>query len=85
MTQWTDAFLVFAAMFIEKFPAEAPHLLKYGHMVREIYHLYGDNAFRTYDHQFRKLMESVNVPWQHPMQELCFKAATATRVPPQTP
>lgn len=86
MTQWTDAFLVFAAVFIEKFPAEAPHLLKYGHMVREIYHLHGDNAFRAYDEQFRKLRESVNVPWQHPIQELRLKAATATRAyPPKIP
>lgn len=85
MTQRTDAFLVFGAVLIEKFPAEALHLLKYGHMVREIYHLHGDNAFRAYDEQFIKLRESVNVPLKHPIQELRLKAATATWVPPHTP
>ncbi|XP_062601970.1 uncharacterized protein LOC134263599 isoform X2 [Saccostrea cucullata] len=32
ISQWTDAFFVFSAVYIEKYPAEAPNLLKYGHM-----------------------------------------------------
>lgn len=76
VSQWTDAFLVFTSVYIEKFPHQAPHLLKYAHMIREIQRLHGDNAFRSYDEQFRKLKESVNVPWQNPIQELRLRAAT---------
>lgn len=79
IAQWTDAFFIFAAVYIEKYPSEAPHLLKYGHMIREIHQLHGDNAFRSYDEQFRKLKESLNVPWQNTIQELRLKAATNTR------
>ena len=39
-------------------------------------YLHGDNAFRLYDEQFRKLKESVNIPWQNPVQELRLLAAT---------
>lgn len=79
IAQWTDAFFIFAAVYIEKYPTEAPHLLKYGHTIREIHQLHGDNAFRSYDEQFRKLKESLNVPWQNTIQELRLKAATNTR------
>lgn len=48
-------------------------------MIREIHQLHGDNAFRSYDEQFRKLKESLNVPWQNTIQELRLKAATNTR------
>jgi hypothetical protein len=82
IAQWTDAFLVFAAIYIEKHPAEAPNLLKYGHMIRELQQLHGDNAFRSYDEQFRKLKENVNVPWQQPNQELRLKAATLSKALP---
>lgn len=50
-------------------------------MVRVIYDLHGDNAFRSYDEQFRMLRELVNIPWQHTIQELRLKATTATSVP----
>ena len=74
--QWTDAFLVFSAIYLEKY---APHLLKYCHMVRELQRLYGDTAFRSYDERFRKLRESRNVPWQKPKAELTLKAATTPK------
>lgn len=74
--QWTDAFLIFSAIYLEKFPTEAPNLLKYCHMIREMQYLHGDQAFRMYDEHFRKLRETVNAPWQNPVQELRLKAAT---------
>ena len=76
LSQWTDAFLIFSAIYMVKFPQEGPNLLKYCHMVREMQYLHGDNAFRLYDEQFRKLKESVNIPWQNPVQELRLRAAT---------
>ena len=78
---WTDAFLLFfsQAIYLEIYPTEAPHLLKYCHTVRELQRLHGDAAFRTYDERFRKLKESKNVPWQKPISELTLKAATLTK------
>ena len=77
--QWTDAFLVFSAIYLEKYPNDDPHLLKYCHMVRELQRLYGDAAFRSYDERFRKLRESRNVPCQKPIAELTLKAATTPK------
>lgn len=45
-------------------------------MIREMQYLHGDQAFRMYDENFRKLRETVNVPWQNVVQELRLKAAT---------
>lgn len=69
-------FFIFSAIYLEKFPTEAPNLLKYCHMIRKMQYLHGDQAFRMYDENFRKLRETVNVPWQNPVQELRLKAAT---------
>lgn len=79
IAQRTDALFIFAAVYIEKYPTEAPHLLKYGHSIREIHQLHGDNAVRSYDELFRKRKESLNVPWQNTIQDLRLKAATDTR------
>lgn len=73
-------FFIFATVYIEKYPTEALHLLKYGDTIREIHQLHGDNAFRSYDDQFRQLKESLNVQWQNTIQELRLKAATNTRI-----
>lgn len=60
IAQWTDAFLIFAAVYIEKYLTEAPHLLKYGHTIMLL-------GYMT--KQFSKLKESLNVPWQNTIQE----------------
>ena len=64
------------AVYLEKFTYESQNLLKYGHMIREIQYLHGDDAFRQYDEQLRKLKETINVPWQIPVQELRLKVAS---------
>lgn len=71
LNQWTDAFFIFSL-----FTYEAQNLLKYGHMIREMQYLHGDDAFRQYDEQLRKLKETINVPWQIPVQELRLKVAS---------
>ena len=68
--------LIFSAIYLEKFPHEGTNLLKYCFMIREMQYLHVDNNFRLYDEQFRKLKESVNIPWQNPVQELRLRAAT---------
>ena len=51
--QWVDA----------KLSQEGVDLLTYCLMITEMQYLHGDNAFRFYDIQFRKLVESVSIPW----------------------
>jgi len=55
MNQWTSAFLVFMAIYIEKKPQEAQHLLRYASSVRDLHQHYSDAAWRLYDESFRKL------------------------------
>ncbi|XP_062592630.1 uncharacterized protein LOC134254963 isoform X2 [Saccostrea cucullata] len=70
INQWTDAFLIFISIRIQKNSSEAPHLLKYMSFIREMHKLYGDAAWRAYDESFRKLRESVDLAWQKPVEEL---------------
>lgn len=75
--QWTDAFLIFMGIFIEKYPEQAPHLLKYCYFIREMNKMLGDKAWRIYDVNFRMLKETVDLPWQKPVEELRIKAASS--------
>lgn len=75
--QWTDAFLIFMGIFIEKYPEQAPHLLKYCYFIREMNKMLGDKAWRIYDENFRMLKETVDLPWQKPVEELRIKAASS--------
>lgn len=77
--QWTDAFLIFSCIFLQKFPSEAPNLVKYCSIVREIYTLSSDGAWRTYDENFRRLRQSFNLPWQNPVEELRIKAMSKSK------
>ncbi|XP_052694795.1 uncharacterized protein LOC128173113 isoform X1 [Crassostrea angulata] len=75
--RWTDAFLIFMGIFIEKYPEQAPHLLKYCYFIREMNKMLGDKAWRIYDENFRMLKETVELPWQKPVEELRIKAASS--------
>lgn len=73
--QWTDAFLTFACIYLQKNPNDACHLLKYCHSLREMSRMHVDEAWRSYDETFRKLRESSTLPWKQPVNELRLKAA----------
>ena len=55
------------AIYIERKPEDAPHLLKYCSIVRENAASSGDAAWKYYDENFRKLRQSNNLPWQRNM------------------
>jgi hypothetical protein len=74
--QWTDAFLIYMSIYIQKFPDQAPHLLKYCHYIRELSRLLGDRAWRVYDENFRLLKKTSALLWQKPVEELRMKAAS---------
>ena len=77
--QWTTAFITFMAIYIEKKPEDAPHLLKYCNTIREISASSGDSAWKFYDDNFRKLRQSNKLPWQRNMPELMVSACTMHR------
>lgn len=79
ISQWTDAFLIFINIRIQKHPSEAPHLLKYISFIREMQRLHGDTAWRTYDESFRKLRESLELAWQKPVEELRGKCISMSQ------
>ncbi|XP_048774541.2 uncharacterized protein LOC125679384 [Ostrea edulis] len=80
INQWTDAFLIFIAIYLEKAPNQALHLLKYCFFIREMHKMLGEGAWRIYDENFRQLKETVDVPWQKPIEELRVKAVTGAYV-----
>ena len=56
--QWTDAFLIFISIYLQKFPQEASNLLKYLYTIRVINKLHGEQAWRNYDETIRKIRET---------------------------
>lgn len=76
INQWTDAFLIFASIYLQKFPNDACNILKYAFTVREISRLHVDQAWRNYDESFRRIRESSVIPWERPIAELRLKAAS---------
>lgn len=81
ISQWTDAFHIFICIFIQKFPSEAANMLKYCSTVREIQRLSEDVAWRTYDTNFRRLRQTMNLPWQKPIEELRMRATSQSQKP----
>ena len=61
---WNEAFHIFMAIFLRKYPTEASNLLKYMSIIREIYELRGNEAFHFYDESFHVLRKEHKQPWQ---------------------
>jgi hypothetical protein len=82
--EWNEAFHIYMAIYIERFPSEAPNMLKYMSIVKDAYEMRGTQAFRTYDQSFRLLRARNNLPWQKPIDELFTKSVFPKRHYPQT-
>jgi hypothetical protein len=65
--EWTECFHIFIAIYIQKYPEEAPHLLKYMSTIKEINEMKGVVAFHYYDLRFRDLRKGNRQPWQKPL------------------
>ena len=73
INQWVDAFNTFTAIYTEKYPLEAPNLMKYMATVRQIAQKIGDWAM--YDTKFRKLKElQPQLGWQTVQNEVYQEA-----------
>ena len=71
---WTSAFQIFVGVYTSKFPQEAPSLMKYGEVVRDLAARGGN--WRFYDTQFRSLRQSnvPGMPWGTTHWELWIRA-----------
>lgn len=70
---WTNAFQIFAAVYTEKLPQEAPALMKYSATVRDLAKNFSNWKF--YDENFRVLREKQPVPWDTIHSELWLRAS----------
>jgi hypothetical protein len=62
------------AIYIQKFPEDAPHMLKYMSTIKNIYEMKGNESIRYYDETFRLLRKANSQPWQQEIDELYRKA-----------
>ena len=71
---WTSAFQIFVGVYTGKYPMEAPALMKYGEVVRDLAARGGD--WRFYDTQFRNLRQTnpSEMPWGSTHWELWIRA-----------
>ena len=85
LNQWLTAFNTFVAIYVEKYPSDAPQLMKYCEVVREIAFKPGDWLF--YDEHFRYIRQSapVSYPWDTKHWEFWLRAATNFRARPTMP
>lgn len=55
---WSDAFLIYAAIYLEKYPEEARGMLKYASVIRGIARQSRGLGWKQYDENFRKSREA---------------------------
>ena len=73
-TEWTDGFHIYMAIYLQKFPDQSPHMLKYMLIIKDLYEDKVNDGWRYYDQQFRNLRKSHMPPLQKPIDELYNKA-----------
>lgn len=63
--EWTDAFIIFSSVYLQKFPEKITEILKYMSVIREAATRYPTNAWIKYDQQFRlrQACESTRQSW----------------------
>lgn len=76
--QWLTAFNIFVTIYAEKAAGDAPKLMKYCEVVRDLSHKSADWLF--YDEQFRYLRQSApdRYPWDQIHWELWLRAMSKT-------
>ncbi len=81
ISQWTDAFLIYMAIYLEVHPAEATSMLKYMQTIRNMAQAFQGWGWKSYDIDFRKFRAQHETPWHVQLTELYIKAAIPVRQP----
>ena len=75
---WTDAFLIFMAIYVERFPTEVCQMFKCMQLVRGMASS-GRNMFLLYDRDFRKLRAANAMNWDVLHHELYISPSMHAR------
>jgi len=78
--QWTDAFMIYVAIYTQRFPNEIQDILKYMQLIRSLGTTVQPRVFLTYDSDFRKLRAINSMPWSHLHPELYHKVTSNARI-----
>ena len=80
---WVSAFVRFVAVYTSKprYAIEAPQLMRYMEVIRDLANRQKGLAFYHYDTQFRTTRASTATSWDHMDLELWAQAATPTPTP----
>ncbi len=62
ISQWTDAFLIYMAIYLEVHPAEATSMLKYMQTIRNMAQAFQGWGWKSYDIDFRKFRAQHETP-----------------------
>ena len=73
---WTDAFLIYMAIYVDRFPSEVSQMLKYMELVRG---MASSRMFLHYDRDFRKLRAANTMNWDVLHQELYLSLSIQAR------
>ena len=68
--QWTDAFLLYIAIYLERHPVDTPDILKYLQIIRTMSADAHSKLSLSYDRNFLKLRARNSMPWCNIHQEL---------------
>ena len=76
--EWTDAFIVFASIYLQKYHDKSIDILRYMSIIRETATRYPTSAWRTYDEQFRlrQVSKSTRQSWGSLNGELWLRVMT---------
>jgi hypothetical protein len=62
--QWLRLFATYAAVYTERFPAQAPSMFTYAIRILDLHHQYRGTAWHTYDENFRRVRAHCpTMPW----------------------
>lgn len=75
--QWTSAFIIFSAIYLERQPHQATCLLQYMHCIRSMAAATPPTVWMKYDQEFRKCRAVSRHPWDVKHQDLYLDAVMA--------
>ena len=84
---WTSAFQIFVGVYTTKFPQEAPALMTYGEVVRDLAARGGGGIWRYYDTNFRylKQQQPASLAWNVVHWELWIRSQNLSTTEPPRP
>lgn len=76
LTQWQDAFYIYAGIYCQRHPHQAPNLMKYGQIISQLAQMSNVEGALSYDETFRRWREQDpdHLPWEGVNGELHTEA-----------